>query len=171
MNERVPLSYREYGALKYLFGLVSAFEVQSKELERRAHTIPYGWRDMRMLASVSARLLAKFARTIPEKKLRMIQQELRSTRVTIDVKNTVLPDNKEKFTYVPEETLNRLIKQAFDHECLFCEKAGADAKKCPLRADIEMCYMFDLPADGTACPFAGITRLEEVTDESGEICG
>lgn len=155
-NKRPPLSYREYRALRQLFGIVEMWNKQGSELKKRLNLIPGGWRDARLLMAVSERLLRKVLETIPTKKLAMIQKELNSTTCEIVVKNTILPDKKEAFTYVEEETLERVTDLAMQFDCLFCEKRGRDARSCQLRKDIERLYMWDFPKvkDGHYCHFA-----------------
>lgn len=155
-NERPPLSYREYRALRQLFGIVDSWDEQGSELKKRLKLIPGGWRDARMLMAVSERLLRKVCETIPMKKLAMIQKELNSTTCEIVVKNTISPDKQEAFTYVEEETLERVTSLAMEINCLFCKKCGKDARNCQLRKDIERLYMWDFPKvkDGQHCHFA-----------------
>lgn len=155
-NERPPLSYREYRALRQLFGIVDIWDSQGSELKKRLKLIPGGWRDARMLMAVSERLLRKVCETIPIKKLAMIQKELNSTTCEIVVKNTISPTKKEAFTYVEEETLERVTSLAMEMNCMFCEKCGKDARNCQLRKDIERLYMWDFPKvkDGQHCHFA-----------------
>jgi hypothetical protein len=168
-NNRTPLGAREYYALRNLFGMVSSFEVTAKDLEKRVKSIPGGWRDMRLLTVLSEKLMKNVVETIPTKKLQLIRKELEHTVVHIDVKNNVLPKKESadnRFTYVPEGTIDRLVDIAVQTECLFCEKKGKDAKHCQLRKDIEMTYMYDIPSDHVACPFAGITTLEDAKKDA-----
>ena len=169
-ENRTPLGAREYYALRNLFGMVSSFEITSKDLEKRVRSIPNGWRDMRLLTTLSEKLMTNIVSTIPTKKLQMIRKELEHTVVHIDVKNNVLPAKKEtadsRFTYVPEGVIDRLVDRVVQSECLFCDKVGKDAKHCQLRKDIEMTYMYDIPADRVACPFAGITTLEDAKKDA-----
>lgn len=155
-NERPPLSYREYRALRQLFGIVDIWDEQGSELKKRLKLIPGGWRDARLIMAVSKRLLTKVCETIPQKKLAMIRKELDSTTCEITVKNTISPTKKEAFTYVEEETLERVTSLAMEMNCMFCEKCGKDARNCQLRKDVERLYMWDFPKvkDGQHCHFA-----------------
>ena len=136
-NERPPLSYREYSALRQLFGMVVGWDEKGSELRQRLKLVPHGWRDARMLAAVSSRLLDGLLGTIPVKKLVMIRKELDNTWCEVTVRNSIAPVKKEMFTYVEQETLERVTDRAMELECMFCEKRGKDARKCQLRQDIE----------------------------------
>lgn len=165
-NERPPLSYREYRALRQLFGIVDAWDTQGSELKKRLKLIKGGWRDARLLMAVSERLLRKVCETIPMKKLAMIQKELNSTTCEITVRNTISPTHHEAFTYVEEEALERITDRAMEMECLFCAKCGKDARNCQLRKDIERLYMWDFPKikDGQPCHFSE-GSVEDFKDE------
>lgn len=155
-NERPALSYREYRALRQLFGIVDAWDREGSELKKRLKLVKGGWRDARLIMVVSEKLLRNVCETIPMKKLKMIQKELNSTSCEIVVKNTISPTKKETFTYVEEEALERITDKAMEMECLFCEKCGRDARACQLRKDVERLYMWDFPKikDGEHCHFA-----------------
>ena len=63
-NERPPLSYREYRALRQLFGMVYAWDRDGSELQKRLKLIKGGWRDARLLMTVSEKLLKKLDQAI-----------------------------------------------------------------------------------------------------------
>ena len=156
-SERTPLSHREYTALKQLFGILYMWNSQAPELKKRLETIPGGWRDARMIATVSDNLLRKIFRTIPFKKLGMIKKELDNTTCEVKVKYNVghTPPG-EAYTYVPQGPLERVTVKAMEEECYLCDKTGKDCLKCPLKADIEALYMWDFPKvkDGQQCHFS-----------------
>ena len=66
-KDRVPLSGREYYALRELFGMVSSFNVCAGDLEKRVKSIPDAWRDYRLLMVLSEKLMQKVLDTIPQK--------------------------------------------------------------------------------------------------------
>lgn len=159
LPERMPLSQREYCALRMLFGVISSFSLAASDMEARVKSIPGAWRDYRMLQVVAGKLLDRILLTIPLKKLLQIRTELAHTKVMVEVKRDYcLPvkDNYEDMiTYVPQRALERITQQVVDCECVFCEKAGKDAKRCQLRRDIEAAYHWEYPDGGQECPFAG----------------
>ena len=84
-NGRYSLSGREYYALRELFAAVDGFNRNACELEKRVRTIPNGYRDLRMLQSVSAKLMRDILETVPVKKLAQIRRELSSSEMILRV--------------------------------------------------------------------------------------
>lgn len=168
---RFHFSQREYYATRELFGIVSTFNKCAGELERRVREIPGGWRDLRLLMSLSEKLLENILKTIPLKKLAVIRKELSSTEVIVSVRNDVArpaQTDTDGYTYVSQRALERITQRVVNFECFCCEKQGAAAKKCQLRRDIESTYMFEYPCGaGKECPFAGAMfgGTEDETEE------
>ena len=88
---RFHFSEREYFATRELFGIVSTFNKNAEQLERRVREIPGGWRDLKLIMAVSEKLLRGILRTIPKKKLAVIQKELLNTEVLVNVRNAIAP--------------------------------------------------------------------------------
>ena len=157
---RFHFSQREYYTTRELFGFVSALEEWSNVLERRLREIPGGWRDYRLMTTISRKLLVSILKTVPRKKLALIRKELENIEILVNVRNNVSPkseDEKYGFTYVPNAAIERITQRVVDFECMGCEKKGADAKHCQLRKDIEATYMFAYPCpDKKQCPFQGM---------------
>lgn len=165
--ERVPLSGREYYALRELFAAVDGFSRNAQALEKRVRMIPNGYRDLRMLQSVSAKLMRDILETVPVKKLIQIRRELENSEMILRVKpvNPKKNEYDDNLTYVPQQALERICRKAIELECFCCEKKDREAKKCQLRKDIQDTYMFDYPNNGKTCPFAGATfDWEEKSD-------
>lgn len=158
---RFHFSEREYFATRELFGIVSTFNNNAEQLERRVREIPGGWRDLRLIMTLSEKLLVNILRTVPKKRLAIIKKELTNTEVLVNVRNAISPPlgtDTDGFTYVSQRALERITQRVVDFECFCCEKKGADAKHCQLRKDIESTYMFDYPCPAKReCPFAGMT--------------
>lgn len=158
---RFHFSQREYYATRELFGIVSTFNKCAGELERRVREIPGGWRDLRLITTLSEKLLSNILKTVPLKKLAVIKKELNSTEVIVSVRNDVARPTQadtDGFTYVSQRALERITQRVVDFECFCCDKKGADAKHCQLRKDIEATYIFDYPCPAKKeCPFAGMT--------------
>ena len=170
---RFHFSEREYYATRELFGIVSTFNKCSGELERRVREIPGGWRDFRLIQTLSEKLLIGILRTVPQKKLAAIKRELDNTEVLVNVRRDVSPPSREEtdgFTYVSQRALERITQRVVDFECLFCQKKGVDAKRCLLRRDIEATYNFeyDCPAK-QGCPFQGATFGGEYGENEDEV--
>ena len=105
---RFHFSEREYYATRELFGIVSTFNKYAGLLEHRVREIPGGWRDLRMLMTVSEKLLKSILRTVPKKKLAAIQKELRNTEVIVNVRNTVAPPAKTDTSHTRSVSSRRL---------------------------------------------------------------
>ena len=160
-EERKPLSGREYYALRELFGIVSLFNANADELQKRVQMIPGGWRDLRLITAVSEKLMGNLLKTVPHNKLAMIQRELTHTVCEVKVNMDVSGRKSENFCYVPDGALVRTVKRLMGYECLFCEKCENDVKRCPIRTDFEALYPWDFPLKGTSCPLSGLTIGED----------
>ena len=165
-----PLSGREYGALRSFFGVVSTLAIAEDNLKERVKLIPNGWRNWRLVESVSYKLLQDLMYTLPLNKLKQIQTELAHTRCYVEVRreycNPAIDPDEKMMTYIPQRPFERIMAIAVNSECLFCDKTGKAAKRCPLRADLNAVYHFELEKEleeigrGGECPFAG-WRIDE----------
>ena len=171
---KTPLSGNEYAALRCFFGVVSTMTIHQGRLEKRIRSIPNGWRNWRFIQSSADRLLDELIETIPPNKLKQIRTELAHTRVFVEVRrefcNPAVDRDEKMMTYVPMRALERIMAVAVNNECLFCERSGKVAKKCPLRADLNAMYPFEVEkepelANGQECPFAG-WRIDDAETES-----
>lgn len=166
-NERVPLSGREYYALREVFGMVSSFNKCAADLEKRVKRIPGAWRDYRLLMVLSEKLMGKLLNTIPQKKLGQIKRDLTHTTCEVKVGMDVGGRISETFCYVPDTALVNTVKRVMNWECLFCEKKDAEVKKCQCRKDLEALYPWDFPLKGETCPLAQMT-IDESEDKEDE---
>lgn len=149
--ERKHLTKNEYTALQQLFGTVSAFLTQLKYIEKRAKMVPNLWRNLRMIQSVAYSSLEQILETVPTKKLMMLQQELKKTKVTVSVDRDVTGKKQQEFCYVPEKELVRTVSRVINWECTFCEKSPAERKKCQIRKDLEAIYPWELTGSDEIC--------------------
>ena len=96
-------------------------------------------------------------------KKKQIRAELHNTITEVTVKKpSITADMKsyydDNLTYVSQRALERITRRCVEFDCMFCEKAGKEAKRCQLRQDIESTYHYELLAGfkkDTVCPFAG----------------
>ena len=148
-NERYALSYREYFALRQLFGISHIWDKSGHEIEKRLKKIPNGWRDAKLIMSLADKLLDRILATIPEAKLRQIRLELQNTFLEVTVKNTITgkPEGSV-YSYVETKTLERVTDKAMEINCAFCQKKGKEVRDCQLRKDIERLYHWDFPQIG-----------------------
>lgn len=166
-GERYPISYREYVALRQLFGITHIWDEKGHDLEKRLRQIPNGWRDARMIHMVSEKLLIKLLGTVPEKKLEQLKKELNNTYLEVTVKNLVTGEpHGSSYTYVETKTLERVTDKAMEINCAFCQKKGKEVRDCQLRKNIERMYNWDFPQVGKdeECHF--LERFTEDFDDA-----
>lgn len=152
LPEQMHLTPSEYYALQDYFGVVSILSTHLKHLEKRAKSIPGVWRDLRMMQTVSDRVLKKILPTIPAKKLALIHKNLKHTKISVKVDWDVTGKKDPTFVYVPEDELYRMVARVVNYECLFCEKSRADMRRCEIRKDFEALYPYDVTGDKDTCP-------------------
>jgi len=160
---RYPLSMREYEALRTIFGCVNALDDDHETLKARCRLFKGGWRDLRMLAAVSKRLMEKLLCTIPAKKLLVIRRELSNTICEVKLKPIASPRHDD-CVYVSQEALLRVCNRAMQDNCYLCDRSHKEAKRgCELYKDIQACfpYQFD---DSSDCPFSGMSGMEVKDD-------
>lgn len=155
---KLPLSNKEYASLQMVIASLDSLDQESSRLERRAKLAGKGtWRDLRMLTAVAAKVFTRLMDTVPKKKRKLIQEEIRRTEIIVNVRPPHgLPQSKGvQYTAVPVESLEWLIDRVLKWECLVCEKEGKEQKNCPFRQRLETMYTFDI-ADikKGECPFA-----------------
>ena len=163
---RTKMTYDEYTAYQELGALVGTIGGLSKRLEKRLRTVPGGWRDARMLDSVTASLMTRLCDTIPADKLLAIRREIEHTQVFIRTIPDYCARSRDGVTYVNEEALDRLVQRVMDFECHMCERNRVDAKRCQVRKDIEAVYHFGLDVKKTddSCPLMGMSLVREKED-------
>ena len=105
-EQKYPLSYREYTALRQLFGIAHIWNDKGHELEKRLKKIPNGWRDAKMIMATSEKLLIKVLETIPPEKIHQIKLELQNTWLEVVVRNCIGNTPKDRLT--PTWTRQRL---------------------------------------------------------------
>lgn len=150
---RIPLSSREYKALRALFGAVNVLTQYSGELERRARGIKNGWRDLRCLQANADRLTQRLLATVPLKKLVAINTELKNTYCELQTKGAVNSIENDCM-YIEVGKLVKLCKAAAAVECFACTKSHKQAaKNCELYETIQSLFAYEFE-DTEQCPFA-----------------
>ena len=160
---RIPLTNREYYALREVFGIVNAFDKCSRDLKNRCQQIPGGWRDLRLICTKAEKLMGDLLHTVPYEKLRTMKAELGQITCEVKcVKDYTGRLKNEGFSYVPDEALSRVVARLIGYECLICEKSAKQGKRCPIFKDISDLYPWPMPPRGDRCPLAGLSAgLEE----------
>ncbi len=126
-------------------------------LKERAKLVPYGRRDMAMLAAVARRLLEGFVDTIPMEQMPTYRRALEMVSYTIGVKKPgpSSRDEKQYGMWIPYEVLNALLAGCHDH-CLMCSLDKAQRRSCELRKALTI-----IPNDSEErrdgdCPYYGL---------------
>ena len=165
---RYPLSGREWAAYRCLIVAVNELDVCANELRGRLKLIPGGWRDLRMLSTVSYKLFNALAETIPQKKLLAIQEEIHNSQIQLVVRSP-LHTMPPSVVYIDEKAFIAVMDRLINTECWCCEKTGKDVKRCEIKKLIMDVLHYDTdpsqaPADGR-CELAGHTSI--LIDEEG----
>ena len=156
-NGKYPLSMREYGALLTLFGM--SVLLDDNKLKDRLMTIPNGWEDMREALRLITLLKDELINTIPEKKVRAIQTELK--HAVCELKINPPSTYSTGCVYAKQESIIHLADRAIAMDCVFCEKSAKECKSCQLYKDITDCFPYEMTKPGAeSCPFAGVGHLE-----------
>lgn len=126
-------------------------------LKERAKLVPYGRRDMAMLAAVARRLLEGFADTIPLEQMQTYRRALEMVSYTIGVKKPgpSTRDEKNYGMWIPYEVLNALLAGCHDH-CLMCPMDKAERRACELRKALTIIPNDSEERSDGDCPYYGL---------------
>jgi len=151
---RVPLSQREYYAIRAIYGAVNALSGSHGELERRTRTYANGWRDLRLLVKLSEKVLRDVLKTVPIAKLKQMQKELDNTFCEVKTRGVV--GATEGYTYIDEKALTRICLDAMEINCFGCTiKHDAAKHNCQLYRDIQAVFNYDFDSEESGiCPLA-----------------
>lgn len=173
--ERIPLTGREYFALREIFGIVDCYDNALNYLEKRAKMLPGVWRDMKLISKKAETVTRALLSTVPKDKLLQISIELRNTVVNVDVvrSKSVVPQERKLFTYVPTREMSEVLLGLAEEKCAFCSKTKREAKKCPWFSAISAMYQYELPdVKEDHCQlcgyFIGTSTLQDDLDELGK---
>ena len=169
---KMPLSNKEYASFLMLVGFADTLDQESGKLEKRAKLAgKNAWRDLKMLTTVSHNVAQALFDTIPAKKQLLVAEELKRAVAGVVIKPPAnLPVHQPtNYTTIPTQSLEWLIDQILQWECLCCIKEGKDQKKCPFREKLETMYAFELPdVKKGECPFQTMERFsrKELEDKA-----
>jgi len=163
MNSRdqpgtMPLTEREYYALREFFGFMSAVAKHIGLLEKRAKMRPGCWEELNDVMEKTKKIIQTMLETIPIDKLRMVREELPHIRVSTEFEK---PNGRRKksddYACVPCKELDMLIQKTIDWECFSCEKSGREMWSCPIRKAVDATYPFQTTGDTmTYCKYSGL---------------
>lgn len=162
-DRSMPLTEKEYYAIREFFGFVSAIQRYGSILKRRAEKTDGTWEEIERISRESENVLHNLLITIPVQKLQLIQRELPNIRVTVEtVPERGRRKKTDEYAYVPTKDLETLIQKTIDWNCFACEKTGRDIEQCSIRKAVEAVYPFRLPGDSSkSCKFSGLNLGEE----------
>ena len=154
---RYPLSGREYGALKTIFGAINALDTDA--LDTRCKLTDTAYSDIHTAHELLRKAMDAILETIPVKKLAVIRRELKTTYCILKT-NPVAGNPQDHMVYVDQPALIRLMERAIHMDCCLCEKSARECRRCQLYKDLNSCFPFELtqPEDAL-CPFAGMSDL------------
>ena len=155
-TRRLTASERE--ALLRMDVAMEILILDAKEtLAERAKLVPYGRRDMAMLAAVARRLLEGFNQTIPAEQKKTYMNALNMVGYTIGVKKPG-PSSRDEKNYgmwIPYEVLNALLAGCHDH-CLMCPMDKAQRRSCELRKALTIIPNDSAERSDGDCPYYGL---------------
>lgn len=116
------------------FELIACLDMQLKGgeevLKCRLQTIPNGWRDYRMIVSRVGRLIDQLYNTMPERRVKYMEQLCAHGEILIRVKPAAKSDEN---LLIPVSALKVLVNHAMKGTCTMCFDGRDGVKKCKLR--------------------------------------
>lgn len=154
MNSTEPLTATEREWMIRLNVAHSILVKAAEYLQGRMHQVPYGSRDIAMIAKRIDRLLDMAEKTIPREQYLSYKRNLRMSDYTVGVKGPArgTPREDEYGMWVSLNELNALVDGCHDH-CAMCMLDKYGQKKCPIRRALD-----EIPNDvphpmGGECPY------------------
>ena len=127
----IEANAREVHVIEFLAGLDAQLVQGQDFLRERLKLIPNGWRDFRLAAKSTERVLDAVYNTLPNKTLVHMQNLAKYGQIVIRPKPTVRMHDDMQI--VCADDLKLLINAAIASECLMCVKDAREQKKCKLR--------------------------------------
>lgn len=165
------MSRAEYDAIRMISVLDQLLKTAVPEaLKERCLTIPWGWRDMRLIRAKVDKLVSALYDTMPAKKIKQLARECDDAMVEIKPKHQI-PGHADDLVYMRTGDYIELIDALVRQECWCCERDPRAQKKCRIRKVIldTMAYM---PKNGMtredgACELQGRTTVYVDDDDEG----
>ncbi len=125
------LTGKERTALLYLAALDDEMHKASTILrERLRASSPTGWRDWRLVQTITDRLLMKLVDTLPDKDVRWLAHMLENGRMSINLPGPVA---KRDYLIVDARDMAEISRMAARQVCWLCMKGRREAQHCKLR--------------------------------------
>lgn len=162
---RMDISSKEYAELQRLIALVDALENRTSRLERRARLSEKGtWRDLCMIRKKARKVCDAICATLPAKRQRLINAELKRTVCLIEVEppNGLPAQKHTEYTTVPLASLEWLIDHTLQWQCLCCDREGIEQRDCPFREKLDSLYPFEVKdLRRGECPWMTVTLVTD----------
>ena len=151
-GKRVPASGRELCAIEMLAYFQAHLDHFQDRLKDRLHMVPDGWRDYRMLCSVTTRLLRRVFDTLPNRTMSRIIAGEKGLELRVMPKSVNPPKD---YIVMAVDDFRALAKGLSAGGCSICLGDGATAKGCRLKALLSEYLPPDDPGEYDSCPYAG----------------
>ena len=122
---------REVHVIEFLAGLDAQLVEGQEILRDRLRLIQNGWRDFRLAAKSTERVLDAVYNTLPNKTLIHMQKLAQNGQIVIRPKPTV--KMHDDMQIVCADDLKLLINTTIAPECAICVKDAKEQRKCKLR--------------------------------------
>lgn len=151
---------KEIHTIEYLACLDKQLMDGQKYLKDRLQTIPNGWRDFRLAAKATERVLDAVYETVPDKTRLHMQRIEECGQVVIRPNPAIkLPGDVQM---VMVDDLLMLINSTIASECAVCLKDKREQKKCKLRkALMNIAPPRELPKNGL-CVYSEVAAQNEL---------
>lgn len=90
------------------------------KLERFAHRVPNGWRDMKMIESRADKLTERLLDTLPTKQLDTMIAQMRVSQLRIVINEAGFRDDSRWI--IDREDLVKLVEVVVENKCLMCDR-------------------------------------------------
>lgn len=162
-KERIQPNARELHVIEFLAALDNNLVLGQTELKERLDGIPNGWRDFRLAAKTTERVLDRIYDTLPTKTLKHMEMLYKHGEVVIRPK-TVTGKRPDDVQIVLDDDLRLLINTAMTGECAMCVRDAAGQKKCKLRRALENIAPTGVVHRNGLCAYVDVAA----TNEHGE---
>lgn len=134
VNQITEANGRELHVIEYIAGLDAQLAQADHILKDRLQSIPNGWRNYRLAATMTDKTLRGLYKTLPTKTLLHIDRLCDYGQIIIRPKPLIkMPDDVQ---IIGSDELKTIINHAIENTCAICVKDHKEQKKCPLRKSL-----------------------------------
>lgn len=125
-----PLNGRELREIEFMLALDARVAEGGDCLKTRLKGIKNGWRDYRLMAVLTRKVLAGIYDTLPNKTLQHLDKMRKDGEALIRFKPA---SRAPEWAVIRDDELKTLINLAMASECALCMKEGKQIDRCRLR--------------------------------------